>query len=152
MNSTQRKLYRRRETGRIAGICSGLADYLDVDVTLVRVAWVVLAIIPGGVIGGILAYLAAWLVIPESTELSQSGDLVKRMTRSTSDRKLAGVCGGIGEYLQIDSAVVRLAWIVLTIVPGAIVFGVTAYLIAWFIMPAARGDSLSPAAQAPSAA
>jgi phage shock protein PspC (stress-responsive transcriptional regulator) len=62
----------------------------------------------------------------------------RRLTRSTTDRKIAGVCGGLAEYLKVDSTVTRLVWAILTIVPGAIVLGVAAYLLAWFIMPVER--------------
>ncbi|PYR26736.1 MAG: PspC family transcriptional regulator [Acidobacteria bacterium] len=68
--------------------------------------------------------------------------------RSTIDRKIAGVCGGLAEYLNVDSTVVRLAWAVLTIVPGAIVFGVAAYLIAWLIMSERPAAAMSPAVPA----
>ncbi len=141
----QRKLFRRAESGRIAGICAGIAEYLDVDVTLVRVAWVVLSIVPGGFIGGVVAYLAAWVLVPEATEPARADSPARRLTRSLDDRKMAGVCGGIAEYLQIDSTIVRLAWIVLTVVPGAIVLGVAAYVIAWFVMPMRQRATLNPA-------
>lgn len=60
-----RRLTRSRTDGKIAGVCAGLANYFEVDVVLVRAAWVVLSIVPGALIGGVLAYLAAWLVIPK---------------------------------------------------------------------------------------
>jgi len=150
--SSPRKLFRRHEHGQIAGVCAGIAEYLDVDVTVVRLVWVVLSIVPGGFIGGFLAYLAAWVVMPDATQPARGGFPAKRITRSLDDRKVAGVCGGIAEHLQIDSTVVRLAWIVLTVVPGAILCGVIAYLIAWFVMPVGRRETLAPANPAPSAA
>ena len=148
----QRKLFRRPESGRIAGICSGIAEYLDVDVTLVRVAWVVLSIVPGGFIGGLVAYLAAWVLVPEATEPARADSPARQLTRSLEDRRMAGVCGGIADYLRIDSTIVRLAWIVLTVVPGAIVLGVAAYLIAWFVMPVRQRAVLTPETPAASAA
>ena len=63
-----RRLTRSRTEGKIAGVCAGIANYFDVDVVLVRAAWVVFSIVPGAVIGGVLAYIAAWLVIPEATD------------------------------------------------------------------------------------
>jgi phage shock protein C len=56
-------LVRRRDNRIIAGVCAGLADYLSVDVNLVRVLVVVLTLFTAGT--GILAYLVAWAVIPE---------------------------------------------------------------------------------------
>jgi phage shock protein C len=93
--SSPRKLFRRRENGLIAGVCSGIAEYLDVDDTVVRLVWVVLSIVPGGFIGGVVAYIAAWIVMPEATQPAGGGFPAKRITRSLDDRKVAGVCGGI---------------------------------------------------------
>ncbi len=134
---TLKRLVRNPSAGRIAGVCAGLADYLDTDVTLVRLAWVVLSIVPGSFIGGLIAYVAAWMIVPDGTAGAAAGSTRLRLHRSRTDRKLAGVCGGIAEYFSIDPTVVRFAWAVLTVVPGCIVLGVMAYLVAWFIMPVA---------------
>jgi phage shock protein PspC (stress-responsive transcriptional regulator) len=134
MNSPKR-LYRNSSSGRIAGVCAGIADFLDADVTVVRLVWVILSIVPGGFIGGIIAYIAAWLIMPDSNAPATSEVGSRRLTRSRTDRKIAGVCGGLAEYLNVDSTVMRLLWAILTIVPGAIVCGILAYLVAWFIMP-----------------
>jgi phage shock protein PspC (stress-responsive transcriptional regulator) len=144
-----RRLVRRPAEGRLAGVCAGIAAYLDADVTLVRLAWVILSIVPGGFIGGVLGYAAAWLVMPEPTAADVLVPLRRTVTRSIRDQKIAGVCGGIAEYFAIDPTVVRVVWAVLTVVPGAIVLGLVAYVIAWFIMP--EGTSASAAA-APTAA
>jgi phage shock protein PspC (stress-responsive transcriptional regulator) len=58
---------------------------------------------------------------------------MKRLYRSSKNKIIAGVCGGIGEYLGIDPVVVRLVWVILTLVSFG--FGVLAYLIAWMIIP-----------------
>ena len=56
----------------------------------------------------------------------------KKLYRSRTDRKLAGVCGGIGEYFEIDPVLIRLLWIVFTLAAGG---GILAYLIAWLVVP-----------------
>lgn len=61
----------------------------------------------------------------------------KRLMRSSVDRKIAGVCGGIAEYLEIDSTVVRLVSLFLLLVPVPLVPAIVAYLIAWLVMPLA---------------
>ena len=61
----------------------------------------------------------------------------KRLMRSATDRKIAGVCGGIAEYLEIDSTVVRLVWLLLIFLPVPIVPAIIAYLVAWMVMPQA---------------
>ncbi len=136
--SSPKRLYRHSPSGRIAGVCAGIAEYLHADVTLVRLVWVVLSIVPGGFIGGIVAYIAAWMIMPDSSMRANVEASTRRLTRSATDRKIAGVCGGLAEYLGVDSTVVRLAWAILTVVPVGIVLGVVAYGVAWFIMPKSR--------------
>lgn len=57
---------------------------------------------------------------------------MKKLYRSKTDRKIAGVCGGLGEYFGVDSTLVRLAAVVLIFASGA---GLLAYLVAWAIIP-----------------
>ena len=61
-------LVRKRKGRMLAGVCAGLADYLGIDATLVRVIVAVVSVITGGT--GVLAYLAAWVIIPEEGETS----------------------------------------------------------------------------------
>ncbi|MBS3132121.1 PspC domain-containing protein [Candidatus Woesearchaeota archaeon] len=57
----------------------------------------------------------------------------KKLYRSKGNRMIAGVCGGIGEYFDVDPTVVRLIWAIGSIASmGA---GVLAYFIAWIIIP-----------------
>src|ERR1700733_1041472 len=64
--------------------------------------------------------------------------LHKQLTLSATNKKLAGVCGGLAEYLDVDSTVVRLIWVALSVVPGGFVGGVVAYALAWIIIPKQR--------------
>jgi phage shock protein PspC (stress-responsive transcriptional regulator) len=54
------------------------------------------------------------------------------------------VCGGLAEYFDVDPTIVRLAWVVVSILAGAVVFGVVAYLIAWFVIPVSPAAALHP--------
>ena len=56
----------------------------------------------------------------------------KRLYRSSKHRVIAGVCGGIAEYLDVDPVVVRLIWILFTLFYGV---GLLFYIIAWLIVP-----------------
>jgi phage shock protein PspC (stress-responsive transcriptional regulator) len=132
---TARPLKRIPARGKIAGVCAGLAAYLRLDVTIVRLGWIVLSIVPGALIGGLLVYAVAWALMPESTEAPEQPPATDRLFRSDEDRKVAGVCGGFAKYLRVDSTLVRLAFVVLTIYPGAIIFGVIVYVVAWIVMP-----------------
>jgi len=57
----QKRLHRSRTEKMIAGVCGGLAEYLDVDPTLVRVVWVFVSLLAGV---GVLLYLIMWVVMP----------------------------------------------------------------------------------------
>ena len=59
----------------------------------------------------------------------------KKLYLSADDKKLFGVCGGIGEYFNIDSTLIRLVWVVATLFT-ALVPGLIAYIIAAAVMPA----------------
>lgn len=144
-----RRLTRLPAEGKIAGVCAGLADYFGTDVTLVRLAWVILALVPGIIIGGVLAYAIAWIVLPESGTVEPRRDTGRRLFRSTTDRKIAGVCGGLAEYLGVDSTLVRLAWVILSIYPGAIICGIIAYAVAWIVVPKAPEPALHPSPSIP---
>ncbi|MCI6354014.1 PspC domain-containing protein [Eubacterium coprostanoligenes] len=56
----------------------------------------------------------------------------KKLYKSTTDRKLCGVCAGIANYLNIDPTVVRLLWALITFVGGA---GVVAYVVCALVIP-----------------
>jgi phage shock protein C len=61
---------------------------------------------------------------------------MKRLYRSAADRKIAGVCGGLGEYLDLDPTILRLAWALVCIITGIVPL-VVVYLLAWILVPRA---------------
>ena len=56
-----KKLYRKQQGRMIAGVCNGIADYFEIDPTIVRLAWLICIFAAGG---GLLAYLIGTIVIP----------------------------------------------------------------------------------------
>ena len=58
---------------------------------------------------------------------------MKRLYRSKTERLLGGVCGGIGLYYDTDPNLIRIIWVVLTLLSVGI--GVIAYIVAWIIIP-----------------
>ncbi|HET9360688.1 MAG TPA: PspC domain-containing protein [Vicinamibacterales bacterium] len=137
-----RRLMRLPAEGKLGGVCAGIARYLDADPTIVRLVWLILSVVPGVVLGGLIAYAVAWMVLPADGTVAQV--TVRRLERSTSNRKIAGVCGGVAEYFGVDPTVVRIATVVLAIYPGAIICGILVYLAAWFVMPSAPTSTLEP--------
>jgi len=67
-------LMRARDGRMLAGVCAGVADYFGLDVTLVRVIWAVVSVITGG--AGVLAYLVAWIIIPDEGQKSSIAENV----------------------------------------------------------------------------
>jgi phage shock protein C len=59
---------------------------------------------------------------------------MKRLYLSSTDKKLAGICGGIAEYYDIDPTIVRLVTVILGLITGIVPFCL-AYVIAWIIVP-----------------
>ena len=58
--------------------------------------------------------------------------MAKKLKRSTSDTVIAGVCGGIGTYLDVDPVLVRIVLMLFTLLGGA---GLLFYLVCWICMP-----------------
>lgn len=58
---------------------------------------------------------------------------MKRLYRSRKERMFGGICGGIGEHIDVDPTIIRLIWVVITIL--SLGTGIIVYLIAWIIIP-----------------
>jgi len=222
-----KRLYKSRDDRVIAGVCGGVGEYFNIDPVLIRILWVVLAILGGS---GILAYLVGMIIIPEPPEgashrepeprasveksrrstsqtvwgvvliiigfivlmdqyhvfrffspdfwriswgiifpvfliiigaivlfrhketeshqhieFSEDDENTKKreplnipstLMRSKKDRKLAGVCGGMGYYLKIDPTIIRLLWIIGTFATGGV--AILVYIILAIVLP--EGD------------
>jgi phage shock protein C len=70
---------------------------------------------------------------------------VQRLYKSRKDKVLDGVCGGLGNYFDVDSVVIRIIWILATFFTGGI-YGIFAYLIAMAIIPREPGQGKSSSA------
>jgi phage shock protein C len=60
-----RKLYRSQTQRMIAGVCGGLAEYFNVDATLMRVVFLLLAVFGGS---GIVIYIVMWIIVPDASK------------------------------------------------------------------------------------
>ena len=67
--NVKKRLYRSRSDRRVAGVCGGIADYLAIDPTLVRILWVLLGMAGGP---GVLLYVILAAVVPEEPEFVQA--------------------------------------------------------------------------------
>jgi phage shock protein PspC (stress-responsive transcriptional regulator) len=100
-NAGRGRLYRNADDKIIGGVCSGLANYLGIDPVIMRVLFVIL-------FGALFwIYILMWIIVPSQ---SLQTNITKRLYRNADDRVLAGVCGGLSSYFNIDSWIPRLVF------------------------------------------
>jgi phage shock protein PspC (stress-responsive transcriptional regulator) len=150
-----KRLYRDENDKILGGVCAGLANYFGIDVVIVRIIFVVLAISFGF---GLIPYIILWIAVP-STATKIIGGTRKRLFRDPDDKKIAGVCSGIGNYFGINPWIPRVLFLLpfLTFVfhwshwgfmefpnflrlgfsPGALII----YIILWLVIPEATSTA-----------
>ena len=105
----QKRLYRDEQNKVLGGVCAGIANYLNLDPLLIRVLWVLL---PGA---NLLAYLILWVAVP-STSIKEVGGIRKRLFRDIDKKVIGGVCAGISKYFGVKVSVIRILFLIPTIV------------------------------------
>jgi phage shock protein PspC (stress-responsive transcriptional regulator) len=126
-----RKLYRLTTDKKIAGVCAGLAEYFELDPVLFRLVFVI-SMFFGGI--GLLIYVLLWILVPEKPGEGGQARPVRRLHLSSTERKIAGVCGGLGEWLEVDPVFIRVAFILLALACG---LGIVLYILLWMLAPRA---------------
>ena len=102
MAETQTRIYRSRSDRMVAGVAGGLGPYLGVDPVIVRLGIVALAF--AGV--GVLAYLIAWIIIPEEDVGSEPPATPRSTSSSQNARIIAGVIMiAVGSMLLLDRVI-----------------------------------------------
>jgi phage shock protein PspC (stress-responsive transcriptional regulator) len=120
---------------KLAGVCGGLAQWLDLDPTAVRVVWA-LGTFFTGVMPGFALYAVLWLLMPDANSGATSSGV---LALSRKHRMIFGVCGGFADWLGWDPTVVRITYVVFSVLSAAFP-GTIAYIILWAVMP--RADEL----------
>lgn len=93
------RLYRNADDKILGGVCSGLANYLGIDPVVMRILFVVF-------IGALFwVYIVLWIIVPSK---SITTDVTKRLYRSTEDKVIGGVCGGMAAYFNVSAWIPRL--------------------------------------------
>jgi phage shock protein PspC (stress-responsive transcriptional regulator) len=126
-----KKLYRLSGDRKIAGVCAGLGEHFDIDPVIVRLFFL-FSVFFGGL--GVLAYLILWIMVPLDDGASGQRAPRTRLHLSSSDRKIAGVCGGLGEYFALDPVFFRVGFVVLAFTCGV---GILLYFVLWLLVPRA---------------
>jgi phage shock protein PspC (stress-responsive transcriptional regulator) len=122
-------------------VCAGLGEYFDLDPVFFRLFFLVLLFF-GGI--GLIAYIVMWIMVPMKGE-ARGATVARRLHLSATDRKIAGVCGGLGEFLDVDPILFRVTFVVLAFFGGV---GIVLYIALWLVMPAKTPPALSPATPA----
>jgi phage shock protein PspC (stress-responsive transcriptional regulator) len=152
--------YRNQNDKVLGGVCSGLAHYLKVDPTIVRILFALITL--GGFGSGILLYIIFWIVLPARP---MEFNVRRRLYRNPDEKVIGGVCSGLSSYFNTPVWVPRLIFVapfLLSIFGNIfgnifhwgdfdhfpnIVFGsfggtlVTAYIILWVVIPFASTAS-----------
>lgn len=132
-----RRFYRDTKRRVVGGVASGIANYFGMDPIWIRLLMLAFLfnIFFWGLSGFIfLTYIILWIAIPGNDQLDDD-KAVKKLFRSTDDRVLGGVSGGIASYFGTDPVVIRVLFILSIFLGGA---GLLAYLILWIITPEAK--------------
>lgn len=144
--NTNRGPLTRTGDGYVAGVADGLGRYFDIDATLIRIGWLVAVIFFGT---GILLYLGLWWLMPREGDVpveptqwerDELGRYAPPLRRTSNDRKILGVCGGLARRWQIDPVFVRLGVAALAMASGGLV--ILAYLAAAVVIPNSHGSSV----------
>lgn len=80
---------------------------------------------------------------PGSPGLSPATGAPRKLMRSSTDKKLGGVCAGLADYFDMDPTVIRLLWLLFVICGGT---GVLVYLVLWIVLPLAPGGVIPTSA------
>ena len=116
---------------KFLGVCGGVADYFNVDPTLIRIAVACLALYTA-IIPALIIYVVMSFVFPHQPEDYTNANTAKKLLKSSDNKKLSGVCAGLAKYFGIDATIVRLIFAVCVLFIG---FGLTIYIVCLALMP-----------------
>lgn len=134
-NSSKQVLRRNSFNQSLGGVCSGIANYLNIDTSFIRIAFVFAFFIFGS---GFLIYIILWIVIPKATGKEAEEMILRennnpnKIYRNKSNQAIGGVCSALAIHFGLEIWVIRLAFFV-----GLFFYGSTfiLYIIAWIIIP-----------------
>jgi phage shock protein PspC (stress-responsive transcriptional regulator) len=124
-----KKLHRLAPDRKIAGVCAGLGEYFELDPVFFRLFFL-FSILFGGL--GAVAYVMLWILVPLRDAAPAAAFDGKQVRLSATDRMIAGVCGGLGEFFALDPVLFRAAFLVLAVIGG---LGIVLYLVLWLLIP-----------------
>lgn len=137
-----RKLHKSNREKIFSGVCGGIAEFVGISPTIVRTIFI-LSLLFGG--AGVWAYLIFMVILPkrdeqiidaeivvDEIEYDETGKPFQKIRRSNKDSIIAGVCGGLSDYLKWDASIIRIAFVAMSFAGG---IGFALYLIFWLMFP-----------------
>jgi phage shock protein PspC (stress-responsive transcriptional regulator) len=152
--SGRRRLFRDENHKLVGGVCSGIANYFDVDIAIVRIIFAILFFTFGI---GFIPYIILWIAVPSSAT-TVIGSRKKKLFRDTDEKYMAGVCSGIAHYFGINVWIPRILFLLpllslfsrnrwlghfgdfsdfVSVSPGALFI----YIILWIVLPEAKSTA-----------
>jgi phage shock protein PspC (stress-responsive transcriptional regulator) len=146
--SGRRRLFRDENHKLVGGVCSGIANYFDVDIAIVRIVFAILFFTFGI---GLIPYIILWIAVPSSAT-TVIGSRKKKLFRDIDEKYIAGVCSGIAHYFGINVWIPRVVFLLpllslftrnhwfgdfgdfVNVSPGALFI----YIILWIVLPEAK--------------
>ncbi len=129
-----KRLYRSNTDKVVSGVLGGIGEFLGLDPALIRAVFILILFVTG-LFPFALGYIIAAFVMPMPPAEFMPSLPGKKYFRSTADRKLFGILGGLAEYFNFDPTALRLIFILLVCATG-VVPGTIGYFAAWFVAPA----------------
>jgi phage shock protein PspC (stress-responsive transcriptional regulator) len=126
-----RQLMRDQQRKILGGVCAGLGNYFNIDPLWIRLFFAVLAFAYGVTI---VVYLVMWIVVPGSYTLEEP-TVDKKMYRDPERKVLGGVSAGVASYFGVDVVVIRLLFVIFSVVGG---LGLLLYIVLWIALPEAK--------------
>ena len=117
---------------KFLGVCSGLADSLGLDPTIIRIAVACLALYTA-IIPALIVYVVMSFVFPQAPEDYKAAVVEKKLMKSQDNKKISGVCAGLAKYFGMEPTVMRLIFALCMLFIG---FGLTIYIVCLALMPA----------------
>ena len=136
----EKRLYKSPDK-KICGLCAGLADYFNLDVTLARLI-VVTVMLFTAVIPAALIYIIVSAILPDPPENYYQifNNTSKKLYKSSGDKKVSGVIGGLSYYLGLkDPTIARILFVVAMFITGGFTLAII-YFVAASIMPEFDGQ------------
>ena len=125
-----RRLSRDRWDKKIAGVCGGFGRFFKIDPNVIRIILVFVSILTWGIPA--IFYAIACLLPPGPSKYIQFP--CRHLYRSTKNRMLSGICGGIADFTKIDAKIIRITLVVLLFCTGILPLSIT-YFAGSLIIP-----------------